>query len=135
MDQNPDQFDHSQRYQYLHQAPPPLLLRHHPHLNQVNQLRSRGHFHNELEALVIPVGLAFERAYELRPDIELHMTFDGSHPSMLGTYLASCVVYESIYGASSVDVDYDYFGAVNKDDAAFLQKVAEETVREFFGRD
>ena len=90
---------------------------------------------NELDALVIPVGLAFERAYELRPDIELHMHFDGSHPSLLGTYLASCVVYQSIYGTSAVGVDYDYFGDVDKDDAAFLQRVADETVREFFGRD
>lgn len=89
---------------------------------------------NELEALVIPVGLAFERAYAQRPDIELHMSFDGSHPSMLGTYLAACVVYQSLYGTSTVGIDYDYFGEVDKDDAAFLQRVADETVRDFFGR-
>ncbi len=90
---------------------------------------------NELGALVLPVGLAFERAYEQRPDIVLHQTYDGSHPSLLGTYLAACVVYQSIYDTSPVGIDYDYFGAVDKDDAAFLQKVADETVREFFGRD
>ena len=90
---------------------------------------------NELGALVIPVGLAFERAYEQRPDIVLHKTFDGTHPSLLGTYLAACVVYQSIYGTSAVGVDYDYFGDVDKDDAAFLQRVADETVRAFFGRD
>ena len=90
---------------------------------------------NELGALVIPVGLAFERAYEQRPDIVLHMTFDGTHPNMLGTYLAACVVYQSIFGTSPVGADYDYFGEVDADDAAFLQKVADETVREFFGRD
>ena len=90
---------------------------------------------NELGALVIPVGLAFERAYAQRPDIILHKTFDGSHPSLLGTYLAACVVYQSIYGTSAVGVDYDYFGAIDRDDAAFLQGIADETVREFFGRD
>ena len=90
---------------------------------------------NELGALVLPVGLAFERAYEQRPDIVLHKTFDGSHPSLLGTYLAACVVYQSIYGTPAVGADYDYFGAIDKDDAAFLQKIADETVREFFGRD
>lgn len=90
---------------------------------------------NEIGALVIPVGLAFERAYEQRPDIVLHKTFDGSHPSLLGTYLGACVVYQSIYGTSAVGVDYDYFGEIDKDDAAFLQRVAYETVREFYGGD
>ena len=90
---------------------------------------------NEIGALVIPVGLAFERAYAQRPDIVLHKTFDGSHPSLLGTYLGACVVYQSIYGTSPVGVDYDYFGTIDKDDAAFLQQIADETVREFFGRD
>ena len=90
---------------------------------------------NELDALVLPVGVAFERAYEARPDIELHKTFDGTHPSMLGTYLAACVVFQSIYGTTTVGMDYDYFGAVKKEDATFLRAIADQTVREFFGRD
>jgi hypothetical protein len=89
---------------------------------------------NELHALVIPVGLAFWLAYERRPDIELHKTFDGTHPSLLGTYLAACVVYQSVYGTSTVGIDYDYFGAVSKEDAEFLHRIADETVRVFFGR-
>ena len=90
---------------------------------------------NELNALVLPVGLAFERAYEQRPEIELHKTFDGTHPSMLGTYLAACVVFQSVYGISTVGMNYDYFGAVDKENATFLRAVADETVREFFRRD
>jgi len=89
---------------------------------------------NELGALVIPVGLAFELAYERRPDIELHKTFDGTHPSLLGTYLAACVVYASIYEKSVTDIEYDYFGAVDDNDAAFLRAIADETVREFLKR-
>lgn len=90
---------------------------------------------NELDALVIPVGVAFERAYEQRPDIVLHETFDGTHPSMLGTYLAACVVYQSIYGQSVAGIEYDYFGEVGKEPAEFLQRIADETVRKFYGRD
>ena len=89
---------------------------------------------NVLDALVLPVGLAFERAYTQRPDIELHKTFDGTHPSMLGTYLAACVVFQSVYGISTIGMEYDYFGAVDEDDATFLRGIADETVREFFGR-
>lgn len=90
---------------------------------------------NELGALVIPVGLAFERAYGQRPDIELHKSYDHTHPSLLGTYLAACVVFQSIYGISAIGTRYDYFGAVGQEDAEFLRRVADETVREFYGRD
>ena len=54
---------------------------------------------------------------------------------MLGTYLAACVVYQSIYGRSVVGVEYDYFGEVPEEIAEFLQRIADETVRDFFQRD
>jgi hypothetical protein len=53
---------------------------------------------------------------------------------MLGTYLAACVVYQSIYGRPVVGIDYDYFGEVDEASAGFLQRIADETVREFYGR-
>ena len=37
---------------------------------------------NKNNALVIPVGIAFEKAYKANPKIELHKFFDGSHPSL-----------------------------------------------------
>jgi hypothetical protein len=89
---------------------------------------------NEINALVIPSGLAFEEAYRQRPDIKLHQDYDGSHPTMLGTYLAACTIYASVYGKSPVGNSYDYYGKVSKEDAAFLQKVADETVKKFYGR-
>ena len=89
---------------------------------------------NELGILVIPVGLAFEEAYRQRPEIQLHKDYDGSHPDLIGTYLAACVVYASLYGRSTVGNSYDYYGRIDKETAAFLQKIADETVRKFYGR-
>ena len=89
---------------------------------------------NEVGALVIPVGLAFEEAYRRRPDMKLQQDYDGSHPTLIGTYLAACTVYASIYGKSPVGNSYDYFGKIDKDTAAFLQQVAEDTVQKFYGR-
>lgn len=89
---------------------------------------------NEIGALVIPVGLAFEEAYRRRPDIKLHQDYDGSHPTLLGTYLGACTVYATLYGRSPVDNTYDFHGQIGKDDAAFLQAVADDTVKKFFGR-
>lgn len=89
---------------------------------------------NEIGALVIPSGLAFEEAYRQRPDMKLHQDYDGSHPTMLGTYLAACTIYASVYNRPCSGNTYDYFGKVAKDDATFLQKVADETVKRFYGR-
>ncbi|MBX7514283.1 hypothetical protein K3179_06925 [Qipengyuania sp. GH38] len=89
---------------------------------------------NRLDAMVIPVGLAFEEALRRRPDIVLHKPFDSSHPSMLGTYLAAATVFATLYGQSPVGNPYDYFGAVSAEDALFLQQVAQDTVSSFFGR-
>ena len=89
---------------------------------------------NEVGALVIPVGLSFEEAYRRRPDMKLQQDYDGSHPTLIGTYLAACTVYASIYGKSPVGNGYDYFGKIDKDTAAFLQQVAEDTVTRFYKR-
>ncbi len=89
---------------------------------------------DSLGALVIPVGLAFEEAYRRKPGIALHKSFDGSHPDILGTYLAACVVFASIYERPCRGNSYDYFDAISKDDAYFLQTVADDTVQAFFGR-
>lgn len=89
---------------------------------------------NELDAMVIPVGLAFQEAYRRNPDIILHKPFDSSHPDLLGTYLAAATLLASVYGVSPVGNEYDYFGAIDPADALFLQTVAQDTVIEFFGR-
>ncbi len=90
---------------------------------------------NEIGALVIPVGLAFEEAYRRRPDLSLHTAFDGSHPNQEGTYLAAATVFASLYDASPVGLDYTYFGAIDPATAVFLQEVAESVTREFFARE
>lgn len=89
---------------------------------------------NRVGALVIPVGLAFEMAYERRPDMVLHKTYDGSHPSLLGTYLAAATTYATLYGKLAVGNPYTYYGAVADEDAAFLQQVAEDAVAAYQGR-
>lgn len=89
---------------------------------------------NRVGALVLPVGLAFEMAYERRPEIVLHKTFDGSHPSLLGTYLIAATMYAALYDATAVGNSYDYFGAIPADDLAFLQQVAEDAVAAYYDR-
>ena len=90
---------------------------------------------NKNKILVMPVGIAFENAYMEKPKIQLHKHYDGTHPSLLGTYLASAVVFSSITHMSPKNIKYNYFDAIDDSDIEFLQKIAHETVEDFFGID
>jgi hypothetical protein len=87
---------------------------------------------NKIDALVIPVGLAFKEAYSRKPGIELQKYYDGSHPDLIGTYLAACVTYAALYNKSPIGNPYDYYGKIDKEMATFLQTVAWDTVQKFY---
>ena len=88
---------------------------------------------NENQVLVIPVGLAFDLAYQEQPSIRLHKS-DATHPSLLGTYLAACTVFSSIYGKTPIGLKYDYFGAINEKDKMFLQYIADKVTSIYFNK-
>ena len=52
------------------------------------------------------------------------------HPSIHGTYLAVNVVYATVFGESPVGLAYvpEY---ITEEEAAFLQRIAWETVEEY----
>jgi hypothetical protein len=86
---------------------------------------------NANNALVIPAGLAFARAISKQPELNLYAP-DKRHPSLAGTYLASCVVFAALTGRSPVG--NSYLAGVDAPTAAFLQTVAWETVQEYYGK-
>jgi hypothetical protein len=86
---------------------------------------------NETGAIVLPAGLAFARALEKRPNLELRIE-DKKHPTLMGTYLTACVFYAALYDKSPVGVAYT--AGLDEADAKFLQEVAWETVKDFYGR-
>ena len=85
---------------------------------------------NDNDALVIPVGLAFAKAIGNRLDLELYQS-DKRHPSLLGTYLAAATAYASIYKKSPVGNSYT--ADIDAETAKFLQTVAWETAKDYFG--
>ncbi len=93
---------------------------------------------DQIGAIVVPVGVAWQRARELRPELQLYFS-DGTHPSLLGSYLSACVFYAVLTGRSPVSLPNhlstkDEYGEqmalaiINANDAHFCQKVAEEVV-------
>lgn len=78
---------------------------------------------NELDALLLPAGVAFMRCTEKYPDIEL-WDEDEQHPSPEGTYLATCIAYTVFYQSSPVGCPF--IGDLNTDTATKLQQTAED---------
>lgn len=79
----------------------------------------------------IAIGLAFAKAIGKRPELEFYQP-DKRHPALIGTYLAACTTYASIYGKSPVGNTYT--AGIDTRTANFLQAVAWETAREYFGK-
>lgn len=86
---------------------------------------------NENNALVIPAGLAFAKAIDKQPEINLYAA-DKRHPSAAGTYLASCVVFAALTGRSPVG--NAYLAGLDAQTVKFLQNIAWDTVQEYYGR-
>lgn len=109
----------------------------------------------DLNVKVAPVSLAFSRAREERPDLNLYAD-DGEHPSWAGIYLEASVLYATIFGRSPVDLTYRMSGKalgdwqvssdteqqalmyidgpdweISEQDAADLQRIAWETVQDY----
>ena len=87
--------------------------------------RARDGVDNDI--IVVPVGRAWARALERRPELLLH-TGDGSHPNALGTYLAACSFYAVLAGTDPIGLSD---GGLNLPDADvdYLQSVARDTGR------
>ena len=51
----------------------------------------------ELGLQVAPVGMAWAKVRDLEPEMALHLG-DGSHPTAIGSYLAACVLVDTLLG-------------------------------------
>ena len=84
---------------------------------------------NANNLLLIPVGEAFYKFHNVHPEIDLY-TSDLRHPSKEGTYMAAAVIFSTLYGKST----FGNIGIMNlkPEDAKKIQKIADQTVEEFF---
>ncbi len=83
----------------------------------------------ELNVDVAPVGLAWQQASRQQPALDMYAA-DREHPSVYGTYLATCVLYATIYGKDPSGFKYVAPG-MTSEQAAFLQKTAWQTVQDY----
>lgn len=74
--------------------------------------------------LCAPVGMAWEKVVNERPDIELYAK-DNYHPSLEGSYLAACTILSTILGEP---IHSTYYAGLPQATALYLQKVAGDVV-------
>ena len=84
---------------------------------------------NDNDAFVIPAGLAFGKAVEQRPALNLYVA-DKRHPSLAGTYLAAATTYGALFRKSPVGLKYT--AGLDQETAEFLQTTAWQTLQEYF---
>lgn len=81
------------------------------------------------DAPVAPVGRAWARVRERRPDFRL-FDADGSHPSALGSYLAACVIYATLTGESPVGAPRRIVSPESGDELVSLDMITARTLQE-----
>lgn len=90
--------------------------------------RAYSNIGRELDAQVVPVGLAFARVTTERPELALRIP-DARHPTLTGTYLAACTFFAALHGQSPQGLAYD--AGLGKVTATYLQQIAWETVQAY----
>ena len=85
---------------------------------------------NELDAYVVPVGVAFRLGLAENPDMELYFK-DGKHPSHLGSYLTAAVFYAALTGRSPEGSEFT--DGLPTDQATFARRIAWKAVRQYYG--
>jgi hypothetical protein len=83
---------------------------------------------------VIPVGLAFAKSLQERPDLNLHMP-DRRHPTAAGSYLYAATTFAALFKRNPEGMKARGWceKPLNDADALHLQRVAWETVKTFYG--
>jgi len=82
----------------------------------------------ELDAQVVPVGVAWRRILEAGNGPDLYDK-DGSHPSAAGTYLAACVFFAALFNRSPEGLPLPSGLRLSERELLRLQRIAWESVQ------
>ncbi|WP_100642954.1 hypothetical protein [Alteromonas facilis] len=81
-------------------------------------------------ACVAPIGYAWERALELRPELILHAD-DGNHATLTGSYLTALVIFETITGLPADLLPATDITSIDDDTQRFLGQVVSYAIANY----
>lgn len=89
----------------------------------------------ELGAIVVPVGVAWQRVLKTHPEVTLRDR-DQSHPNPAGSYLAACVFFATLFDRGPLGLPTDAIGSkpIDSERCKLLQEAAWHMVQAFNGR-
>jgi hypothetical protein len=82
-------------------------------------------FADSCKAIVAPAGEAWRSSITSNPTLNLYQS-DESHPSIEGSYLTACVIYEVLFGKTAVNNTYT--ASISNANVLFLQTTAHNTL-------
>ncbi|HUV06146.1 MAG TPA: hypothetical protein VMX75_00365 [Spirochaetia bacterium] len=82
----------------------------------------------ELNALLAPVGMAWQNLYRRSPHPRLHAE-DNRHANFLGSYMTSCVFYAVLFDSAPEIGLKDLLSSYSKEDVEMIHRTALETVQ------
>ncbi|MEW6981899.1 hypothetical protein AAD001_04520 [Colwelliaceae bacterium 6471] len=111
----------------------PIMFPEHPQRGRVKEARMVHYIHltiatNEASC-VAPVGLAWDLALSLKPDLAMHDA-DGNHASALGKVLTAMVFYQVITGESADLLPYIAGLSADQETQDFFGQVASQAIQE-----
>ncbi len=105
-------------------AYPPICT----YIGMQNRLRaSYKLFADTTHAVMAPAGEAWRKSIAQNPTLELYSS-DQSHPSLEGSYLTACVLYETLFHKSVLSNTYT--AGVSATNVSFLQQIAHDVVND-----
>lgn len=111
----------------------PILFPEHPQRGHLSEGRYIQNIHLEIAkktpACVAPIGLAWDTAIALYPNLILHHS-DGNHAALTGSFLTALVFYQIITGEYAQDLPF--IAEINIDSTTQIQlaQVASQTIAE-----
>ena len=84
----------------------------------------------ELKAEIAPVGVAWQMALKKSPELSLYQK-DESHPNILGSYIAACVFYTTLFKESPIGLSNKITlsdgvtAVIDEDKALLLQQICD----------
>ncbi len=87
----------------------------------------------ELDAILAPVGLAWQQVQRLIPGLDLYHP-DGRHANPIGSYLTACVLYAALFNTSpeglpgAILIEGKVRLDLDQDTARYMQKIAFDAV-------
>ena len=95
--------------------------------NQLQSIISGAYIYagNMTHSIISPVGMAWQQSLTARPELVLHQA-DGVHPTVMGTYLAACVFYASLFCETPLGLWKP--AGITEGEASHFQQIAHDLV-------